>query len=186
MTGKTYSANLLNNKKSWNVWIILTKWTTFLKLCTKVTFAKRNRSLFQRVLPFLIPVKATQKWHSKRKIRFENLRRFKCQKTKEPDQSKHQQSKSFKQIPQYFSSKGNCCRSEYFFKQTFKNVKRLRKFSSALKDSTITPVYSKGEKQLVKTYRPLPFLNFDSKVFWKCLFDLLGLRFSSFVSKHQH
>ena len=48
------------------------------------------------------------------------------------------------------------------------------------------PVYKKGDKQLVKNYRPVSLLNIDSKVFEKCLYDPLFLHFSFFLSRNQH
>ena len=68
----------------------------------------------------------------------------------------------------------------------FKNVKRLRALPRCWKDATIVPVYKKGNKQLVKNYRPVSLLNIDSKVFEKCLYDPLFLLFSFFLSRNQH
>ena len=59
----------------------------------------------------------------------------------------------------------------------FKNVKRLRTLPRCWKYATIVPVYKKGDKQLVKNYRPVSLLNIDSKVFEKCLYDPLFLHF---------
>ena len=54
------------------------------------------------------------------------------------------------------------------------------------KDATIVPVYKKVDKQIVKNCRPVSLLNIDSKVFDKCLYDLLFLQFSFFLSRNQH
>ena len=68
----------------------------------------------------------------------------------------------------------------------FKNVERLRTLPRCWKDATIVPVYEKGDKQLVKNYRPVSLLNIDSEVFEKFLYGPLFLHFSLFLSRNQH
>ena len=48
------------------------------------------------------------------------------------------------------------------------------------KTANITPVFKKGNKQLVKNYRPISLLPLCTKVFEKILFDKLNNYFDNF------
>lgn len=61
-------------------------------------------------------------------------------------------------------------------------------FPNCLKQATITPVYKKGEQNLMTNYRPISILSFMSKLFEKCLLSRLVKFLDKFsvISKNQY
>ena len=55
-------------------------------------------------------------------------------------------------------------------------------FPACWKRGNIIPCYKKGEKYLVKNYRPVSLLSIPGKIFEKCLYDSLY----SYFEEHDH
>ena len=55
----------------------------------------------------------------------------------------------------------------------FRNIFELSAYPNLWKLANVTPVYKKGDKQLIKNYRPISLLPICSKLFEKIIFNHL-------------
>ena len=68
----------------------------------------------------------------------------------------------------------------------FKNIKRVRKIPDKWKIAAVSPIYKKGDKQLMENYRPVSLLNIMSKLLEKCMYPALYDQFNKFLTRSQH
>ena len=69
--------------------------------------------------------------------------------------------------------------------QVFKNIKRLRKISDSWKTGAVTPIYKKRDRRKVANYGLVSLQDNDSKLFGKCIYKVLYIQFTFYLTKHQ-
>ena len=68
----------------------------------------------------------------------------------------------------------------------FKAVERNMKLPKTWKIAAVSLIHEKGERKIVKSYRPVSLLNIESKIFEKCIWEELSAHFTKFLSSKQH
>ena len=177
ITKKNFSTHAIP-KNFWST--IWTKLTTFLKHFTKrwgQSFRKKKQLTSSTRLLFDLISKHsihTTRLSAAQTIRSGKLWRFKVQKAKYFNRLRHHQVRRPSQI------------SSVFFKVIAFDISTTWTNFSKVKSLRKLPVHKKGDKRLVKFFRPVSLLNVDCKGFEKCLYDPLCFHFYFFLSRNQH
>ena len=80
----------------------------------------------------------------------------------------------------------NCPSIRHSLYQNFYKMKQTAKFPDQWKRSHLSPIHKKGNKSLVKNYRPVSLLSVPSKIFERCLFDSLYVHYEPFLHQSQY
>ena len=70
-------------------------------------------------------------------------------------------------------------------KNSFCNIKRLRKYPSAWKTGIVSSIYKDGDKRKVSNYRPVTLLNTVAKSFEKLTFAPIYIAFADGIINFQ-
>ena len=71
-----------------------------------------------------------------------------------------------------------------FLCTSIKSAIKSSSFPSSLKSTEVTPVYSKGRKDMKENFRPVSILPTLSNIFEKCMFAQMSTFFDNIFSNH--